>query len=209
MDTPDAINKRDEVKKPAPFIYINGYAGVGKLSIAKYLLPLLPQPARLLDNHLLIDPVAALLDRSSTEYQPLRKSLRQNILSMISSSEELRNTTIVFTDQQSSSALGSSVAREYETAAQQRNCLFLSVRIECGEGEHLRRALSESRKKGTTTKLTDERIIKLMRNEEDVFKFGCENEITMDVTDLLPGEAAKYISDFVGNMVSKSMAVGI
>lgn len=107
---------------------------------------------------------------------PLLHSVRQLILSTISCSEELKQTALVFTDQQSSSPLGSSVAREYEMAAQQRHCQFLSVRIECKEDEYLRRALSDGRKKSLTSKLTEESIIKRMRETEDVFKFGGEND---------------------------------
>ncbi|KAL8860484.1 MAG: hypothetical protein Q9178_003143 [Gyalolechia marmorata] len=55
-----------------PFVYINGYPGVGKYTIAKELAQMLPN-AKLLDNHLFIDPVAAVYDRSMPEYQGLRK----------------------------------------------------------------------------------------------------------------------------------------
>jgi hypothetical protein len=181
----------------APFIYINGYAGVGKFTIAKCLLPLLPHPAKVFDNHLVIDPVAALIDRTSSEYQPLRKSVRQLFLSTISNSAELKHTAIVFTDQQSSSAIGSSVARDYEKAAKRRPCQFLSIRIECEEEEHIRRATDQARKDSRMTKLTDEALLRRMRMEEDVFSFGGEDEITIDVTELSPEEAGERIFTFL------------
>jgi hypothetical protein len=196
------------VKTCGQFVYINGYAGVGKLTIAKSLLPLLQQPAKLVDNHLLIDPVAALLPRTSANYQSLRKSIRQLMLSAICLSAELSEATVVFTDQQSSSPLGSSVAREYEAAAVQRRSQFLSVRIECDEEEHLRRAVSDDRKKGLTTKLTNEAIIRQMREEEDVFMFGGDNEFTIDVTYLSPYQAAQCISDFVHGRTSITATIG-
>lgn len=197
MDTADVRYNKGESETSAPFIYINGYAGVGKLTIAKCLLPLLSHPAKFFDNHLLIDPVAALLDRTSSEYQPLRESVRQLFLSTISSSAELKNTTIVFTDQQSSSLLGSSVAREYEKAAKERCCQFLSIRIECEEEEHIRRATSQGRKDSRMTKLTDEGVLRRMREKEDVFSFGGEDELTIDVTRLAPEEAAQRIYTFL------------
>jgi adenylylsulfate kinase-like enzyme len=209
MATEDIDNAvRDETGCPT-FIYINGYAGVGKLTIATCLLPLLPQPAKLLDNHLLIDPVAALLDRTSAEYQPLRKSVRQLMLSAICNSTELKQTTLVFTDQQSSSPLGSSVAREYEAAASNRNARFLSIRLQCNEEEHLRRALSGDRVKGLWTKLTNEKFIRLMREKEDVFMFGGEDELTIDVTDLSPHQAAQSIAEFVRRRALDSAKIGM
>lgn len=67
------------------FVYINGYPGVGKLTIAKELRyarfmsmlisRLLMPGARLLDNHKLIDPAAALFERGAPEYQPLRQAI--------------------------------------------------------------------------------------------------------------------------------------
>jgi hypothetical protein len=100
------------MSSPPPFIYLNGYAGVGKLTVAKELIKLLPQPAKLLDNHLLIDPAAAILERNSPEYQPLRKALRITVLDAIATSTDLKRTTFIFTDQQSSNPLGSATRRK-------------------------------------------------------------------------------------------------
>lgn len=203
METPDGE------ARPAPFIYINGYAGVGKLSIARCLVHLLPQPAKLLDNHLLIDPVSAILDRTSSEYQPLRKSVRSTILSAIVSSADLRNTTMIFTDQQSSDALGSSVAREYEDAARRRGCQFLSFRLFCSLEENLRRATSEGRMKSGTTKLTDANIIKIIRTSEDTFSFGGDDEFTLDVTELSVEAAAQQIAELVRKRVSLHASIAM
>lgn len=209
MDTVDVRYNKGEAEISAPFIYINGYAGVGKFTIAKYLLPLLPRPAKFFDNHLLIDPVAALLDRTSSEYQPLRESVRKLFLSTISNSAELKNTAIVFTDQQSSSQLGSSVAREYEKAAKERCCRFLSIRIECNEEEHIRRATSPERKDSRMTKLTDESLLRRMRETEDVFSFGGEDELTIDVTDLAPEDAAQRIYTFLRKRAFSTTSSGM
>lgn len=80
------------------FIYINGFPGVGKLSVARELqLSLFPSltfrvenktanlvcfirrnliaRSRLIDNHLLIDPCAAVFERDMPEYRPLRNSI--------------------------------------------------------------------------------------------------------------------------------------
>jgi adenylylsulfate kinase-like enzyme len=203
MDPGDAKNTLFD-KEPPPFVYINGYAGVGKFTIAKSLVPLLPQPTKLVHNHLLIEPVAAIFGRTSSEYQPLRKSVRQLMLSTICNSEELNSSILVFTDQQSSSPLGSSVAMEYHAAALKRKSRFFSIRLQCKEDEHLRRATSEDRLRSAFTKLTDESLIKRMRNNEDIYKFSGDDELTIDVTDLSPNEAAQRISEFVQSRLAIS-----
>ena len=89
----------------APIIYINGYPGVGKQTIARELMSILPYPVKLLDNHLLIDPVAALLDRSSPEYYPLQQRVRSTLLSAIAQSSELLNTlSLLINNRQANSA---------------------------------------------------------------------------------------------------------
>lgn len=72
-------------------VYINGYPGVGKLSVARALWydcrfsartsgsyhpssSLLPK-AKLFDNHSLIDATAMIFDREMPEYRPLRQQM--------------------------------------------------------------------------------------------------------------------------------------
>jgi broad-specificity NMP kinase len=205
MTTPEKTVDGDMTKnedRPAPFIYINGYPGVGKLSIARALLLLVRQPAKLVDNHLLIDPVAALFDRSSPDYQPLRQAFRETLLSAIVGSAELRNTTIIFTDSQSSNDAGSAVAREYQDAAKRRGSVFLSFRLECDLEENFLRATSPGRTTGETTKLCDTTIIQHIRETEDIFSFGGEDEDTIDVTSLSKEETAKDISNSIDRMMA-------
>ena len=75
------------------FVYINGYPGVGKLTVAKELMHVRPSPlaaifvrlrgffrklipsSRLIDNHSLIDPVARRYERWMPEYYPRRKEI--------------------------------------------------------------------------------------------------------------------------------------
>jgi hypothetical protein len=190
---------------PPVFIYINGYPGVGKLTIARELLTLLPQPARLVDNHLLIDPVAALLERGSDEYQALRKAVRLTILLAIARSSELKSTNIVFTDSQSSSPLGSIVAKDYFDSAKNRGCPFFSIRLVCAEEEHFRRAVDGRRQNDGTTKLTDINILRQIRMQEDIFSFGGPLELTLDVSRMSPDVAAREIVEFVKqNLTSES-----
>jgi hypothetical protein len=65
--------------KAAPLVWINGFPGCGKLTMATALATL-HGAAILLDNHKLIDPVEAQLPRSHPDYQRKRRLYRQAIL---------------------------------------------------------------------------------------------------------------------------------
>jgi hypothetical protein len=71
-------------------LYLNGYPGVGKLTISRELLSVTSIPvlnmtdedprklipnSRVFHNHLIIDPAGALFERDDPEYQPLRRAL--------------------------------------------------------------------------------------------------------------------------------------
>ncbi|KAK1579586.1 uncharacterized protein LY79DRAFT_522372 [Colletotrichum navitas] len=180
-----------------PFIYINGYPGVGKLTVAKELSKLLPK-AKTFSNHLLIDPAAAVFDRTAEEYQRLRQVLRREVLTSIATAKSTRDVTWIFTDQQSSSNLGSSSARDYQNAARVRGSPFISIVLHCELEENLTRATGRDRGKGSNTKLTNLDILRSIREREDIFRFQDEYELELDVTQLTPSEAAAAIRDHVG-----------
>jgi hypothetical protein len=153
----------------------------------------------------LIDPVAALLERGSDEYQALRKAVRLTILSAIARSSELKSTNIVFTDSQSSSPLGSIVAKDYFDSVKNRGCPFFSIRLVCAEEEHFRRAVDGRRQNDGTTKLTDINILRQIRMQEDIFSFGGPLELTLDVSRMSPDVAAREIVEFIKrNLTSES-----
>jgi hypothetical protein len=70
---------------PSPLIYINAFPGTGKLTVARALISLLssskPTSAPvLLDNHTLIDPVAAKYTRDHPNYAQERRRVRKKAL---------------------------------------------------------------------------------------------------------------------------------
>ncbi|KAJ4160860.1 hypothetical protein BFJ70_g13232 [Fusarium oxysporum] len=67
------------------FVYINGFPGIGKLTIAKELQQLLPD-SKVYHNHLVIDPIDALVERLSPGYHEMRTGLRRYVLNEIATS---------------------------------------------------------------------------------------------------------------------------
>jgi len=65
--------------KAAPLIWINGFPGSGKRTVAMEIGALCPE-ALVLDNHKLIDPVEARIPRTHPDYQRERRAYRQAVL---------------------------------------------------------------------------------------------------------------------------------
>jgi hypothetical protein len=64
---------------PAPVVWINGFPGTGKLTVATAAAAL-DKTAIVLDNHKLIDPVEAQFPRTHPSYQDERRSFRRAVL---------------------------------------------------------------------------------------------------------------------------------
>ncbi|KAK1535276.1 hypothetical protein CPAR01_08818 [Colletotrichum paranaense] len=185
----------------ACFIYINGYPGVGKFTIASALSKLIPR-SRVFHNHLVIDPVAAMLDRDDAEaYNDLRTTFRRHALDTIATHPALADKTFIFTDARESGPLGSEAAQNYKAAAEKRGVPFISVVLHCDVDENVRRLggrrCAKDGERASNTKLTDDEILRKIREKETIFQFGDENEMCLDVTSLEPDHSAFLILQHV------------
>jgi broad-specificity NMP kinase len=160
-----------------------------------------PLDARLIHNHLLIDPAGACLPRTSPAYQSLRYAIRSAIFDTLITAEDTFNTLYVFTDFQSCDELGSSVVREYLDMAQARNSRMVPIILTCKEEEHFKRLTSTDR--GVHGKLVNLEIVRAIRQSKSgVFRFQGEEalrlgQIEIDVTKLTAEEAAAAILEHV------------
>lgn len=152
------------------------------------------------------------------EYQPLRRQMvrllldqmnktkklydsslqRRVVLDSIATSESTREITWIFTDQQSSDEIGASAAQDYAAAAQARQSPFVSIILTCDLEENVRRLTFASRGGESNTKLTDVNILHYIRDTEDIYHFGGELEVEIDVTHKAPDVVAREIEKFIG-----------
>ncbi|RBA19099.1 hypothetical protein FPRO05_10028 [Fusarium proliferatum] len=183
------------------FVYINGYPGIGKLTIAKELQQLLPS-SKIYHNHLLIDPIDALVERSSPGYHEMRTGLRRHVLNEIATSEYTKDTTWIFTDARDASAAGEMGAKDYEAAARKRDVSLISIVLECEIEENIRRATNPARNQSISAKLTDETILRPILEKESIYRFGNETELVLDVTKLSSEEAALRIKEHVDRLAA-------
>lgn len=83
---------------PAPLVWMNGFPGCGKLTVARVLVELLgTDNAVLIDNHQLIDPVEARMPRDHTDYQKERQLQRTIAFTEYVDNAALRSRIIIFT----------------------------------------------------------------------------------------------------------------
>lgn len=181
------------------FVYINGYPGVGKLTVAKELTKLIPL-SRVVDNHSLIDPVARKYERWMPQYYPMRKEVRSQALSeAIASAPDI---IYIFTDSQSSNDIGAATSQEYEISAKQRGCPFISVILSCHLEENTRRLQAVGRGGSSNTKLTDLGIFRIVRETEDIYHFGGSMELELDVTETSATATAEKMYAFIRECLS-------
>ena len=205
-----------ELKASRPFIWINGFPGTGKHTIAKLLATLLDGDPVVIDNHSLIDPVAKKFSRDHPSYQQARRQEREAVFKKLAEDITFRSRIVIFTgerkqphltfvvpisnfasrlitDFQSDDEIGSSVAREYKAAALRAGRTFLPIYLECDIEENKRRIASSQRKSGGTTKLLDPDTLAGMRARCKLFRFDGVKAITCDVTDMGSNEAAEVL----------------
>ncbi|KAF4332064.1 heterokaryon incompatibility (het-6OR allele) [Fusarium beomiforme] len=154
------------------FIYLNGYPGIGKLTIAKELEKLLPN-SRLYHSHLLIDSVDAMVDRTCPGYHGMRTGLRRYLLNEIAISQYTKKHNVDL----------------YRC----RGVPFISIVLEREMEENIRRAVNVVRGQTVSAKLTDEKILREVLQNENIYRFEKENELVLDVTNLSAKEAALRI----------------
>ncbi|KGO64099.1 hypothetical protein PITC_087670 [Penicillium italicum] len=176
-----------------PIVHLNGFPGVGKLTIARCLIKQLPS-AKLVHNHLLINPADAVLHRTQPGYQALRRGIRDSIFSALTNEPATFDTTYIFTDFQSGDKLGAAVCAEYLATAEARHAALVPILLFCDEKTNMQRLVSSDRE--LHAKLTDVELVTQFRRGEDVHRFTDHpNYLELDVSDFTPEEAAKRICE--------------
>lgn len=198
------------------YIWINGFPGVGKLTVATELQRRLPGSV-LLDNHTLIDIVT--LPRDHVNYDSERRRARQAAFAEhVYSQDEQENAerlqrviiaTGVFTlylfqlrsdclykltrvDALSDCAFDKAVAAEHKDAAIRGKRPFFPVYLYCSKEENLKRVVNPQRVRDGKKKLLDAGIVEAYIDTLHFFKWAGEG-VEVDNTDLTAGEAAEWI----------------
>lgn len=192
-------------------IFLNGFPGVGKLTISKILTSKLPPTSTLLiDNHLLIDPVHAIIPSRGNAHKDLRRRFRQVAFDALKEDPN-PDLMIVMMGCVGDNVDDGAVYAEHVEVARARGVPFVSVNLVCGREDHQRRFGDPKRYEGARSKLADKRVLEeLMENHElldprtgraEGWLRGTEGDIRhfeVDTTGLSAEDSALRILDLAG-----------
>lgn len=188
-------------KRALKFILLNGFAGVGKFTIASKLatcLAFVGLEARVVHNHLLADLVDAVRSKTAPTYQTFRRQLRDLVFDAIITDEHISpGTAFVFTGNFSQSMVGQTAAQEYETAALRCGASFIPVTIHCNIEEVERRIVSRSRSEVSSRKLLDPARGAKIAAQKVLYTFEYKQTLSLDVSLMSAEQAAKRIAEHV------------
>jgi len=164
-------------------VYLVGFAGTGKLTIARELASVLN--ARVIDNHWINNPIFGLMDNDRVTPFPsgvwdqvdkVREAVLETIATLSAREASFILTHAGYEDDPEDRAIYHAVAR----TAERRSSLFVPVRLLCQEGELVRRVISPER--AASLKSMNPEAASRDAKTREVLKIGHPNASTLDVT---------------------------
>lgn len=172
-------------------IYLIGFAGIGKLTIAKELSKL--TNARIIDNHLINNPILSLIPLDGKT--PIPKVVWERIANIreivFTTIEELSPpySNFIFTNELlESSTQDKEIYRRIAVIAQKRKSTFVPIRLIANLDELCRRVSSVERT--AHYEMTCAESTKEKYRKEALFMPETPLTQTIDITDFTPKEAA-------------------
>ncbi|MBB2840848.1 UNVERIFIED_ORG: gluconate kinase [Rhizobium etli] len=124
-------------QKPASrIVHINGWPGTGKLTVGRLLAKGLG--ARLIDNHMLLNPAEALFARGNPLHESLREQIRRAVFDHAARADPAES--FVFTDALSDDADDSAMFSWYLDLAAARGADLVALLLDCAPEENARRS---------------------------------------------------------------------
>lgn len=175
-------------------IHLIGFAGVGKYTIAKLLSA--ETGAKLVDNHLLNNPVFTVIDlkgggRLDEEVWDQTRKIRHVVMDTIRTISP-KEYSFIFTNCLFEHDPGDhKVIKEMCDLAAMRNGHYVPVRLHCSEDENIQRKSNAQR----CERMKPTNIDNVARHhaEYEVIKIYHENVLDLDVTNLSAQQAAEQI----------------
>ena len=173
-------------------IHINGYPGVGKLTIAKILSEKLG--ARLLDNHSIYNVALALTEFKSPEYYDTIRAVREIAYKRVL--EVPAGIPVILTNAHSTkTAWGNECWDAVIDLARARGAKLLIVVLECSLEENARRIQGLDRE--AKRKPRDPAIYRGNAEGRPLLDRGGDHLLRLEVTDLEAEESASRIEEWV------------
>jgi predicted kinase len=179
-------------------VMINGFPGVGKLTIARLLAAKLD--ARLLDNHTIFNPANALFRRDN----PLWSSLRHALTSAVHDhlARDTSAKPIIMTGSFGDSPADQTAYASVIGVAQKRNCPFVAITLTAHIDENARRLSTPER--AERHKLVDEAALRDLYSRATLLQPIGVPHVALDVTSLTPAQSAAALYDAILQQLSAS-----
>jgi predicted kinase len=168
-------------------VHINGWPGSGKLTIARILARSLG--ARLLHNHIMLNPAEALFERSDPLHGSLHKEVRAATLDHAARLSP--GVSLVFTDALGDDSSDRSFFDGYRHLAERRSARLVAVVIACDPDENIRRLTTDGR--AEQHKLTNPEVLARLRADYQLLRPEGIDLVELNVTRQTAAEAAAAI----------------
>jgi hypothetical protein len=181
---------------PAPcVVLLNGFPGVGKFTIANAVSEKMGKynlPRRVIDNHLLIDPVFAIEPVQNVAHYEMRNSIRRTAIEGLKNIEDpelvIMFTATLSTSDQPTSSDDMDQLKEYVELAEARKVPLVVINLVCDLKQNIERLCDEKRKHGRNTKLVDVGTLEKLRSETSLLGrkevLACRDDIRTVYCDL-------------------------
>lgn len=169
-------------------IHINGWPGVGKLTVARLVARRLG--ARLVDNHVILNPALAVTDHGSDAFTAITGEVRSLVLAHMA--EAPPGEIFVLTDAfEARNPIAIETFAGIAAVAGRRGAPLLSVCLDCDPDENARRLAARTRV--DQRKLTDVEVLMGYRRTLDLLRPDVPHRVDLDTTRLGPEEVAERI----------------
>ncbi|EON98532.1 hypothetical protein UCRPA7_5889 [Phaeoacremonium minimum UCRPA7] len=187
----------------APLILINGWPGVGKQTVAEMLALLLGEDkAHLVDDNNFVGTVH--LPHGHPDFEKSKREDRDTAFANFVEDASSLGKITIFTDCQADTIEGRSVAQEYEATAARSNRALIPIYLDCQLEENLRRVQTLERRTSLKDKIRSPKEARSVRNEGGrLFVFPDHNGLTLNITNMAPGEAAISILGFMNDEIAR------
>jgi hypothetical protein len=181
-------------------IYLIGFAGVGKYTIAKAIAEMMAgtlEPCKIVDNHYVLNPIFNLIAQDGVTPLPTQvwDAAMQVRLAVLATIEHVspRDWNFVFTNELTEDSDGSNLMlySQILKVAEARGARFVPVRLWCDLEEHLSRVVRPERRE--RMKGVDPNEARDKHANHKLFMPDHANTLTLNVSNLMPNVAAQTI----------------
>jgi len=175
-------------------ININGWPGVGKLSVAERLQQRIG--GRLLDNHAIFNVAFSLCEFRTPEFFETVRAVRK--IAFARAAKLPAETSVILTSAYANTPFGRENWTAIRELANARGTLLCNVVMDCSLAENIRRLQSPERVR--FRKLTDPQPLIAAREASQLLEGGGDHLLRLETSDLAPEDSAARIAGWLQEM---------